>query len=224
MEEGPLIFDEIENVYCLYYEIPYSINDELDFLGLISTNNDIILDYRSGKFNSGKKDQTFIKCFSLLYTGKTEKNTDKWKNLINGILKPQRIIFVKVPSDYRNDMKKYFDKITDNGKMNDKVKDDTVEIYKSANGLNYNSGLYDSIKDFINFRKDTKETLYYLLQRIITLEKNMKNVQNKLVSNDIKTQIKNNNNIKLNNTDEDEDFDTEDDQGNGFTCSKCGKN
>ena len=73
MEEGPLIFDEIENVYCLYYEIPYSINDELDFLGLISTNNDIILDYRIGKFNSGKKDQTFIKCFTLLYTGKTEK-------------------------------------------------------------------------------------------------------------------------------------------------------
>ena len=52
------------------------------------------------------------------------------------------------------------------------------------------SGLYDNIKYFINFRKDTKETLYYLLQRIITLEKNMKNVQNKLVANDIKTHIK----------------------------------
>ena len=46
----------------------------------------------------------------------------------------------------------------------------------------------------------------------------MKAVQNKLVSNDIKTRIKNDN-IKLNNS-EDEDFD--DDEGNGFTCSKCG--
>ncbi len=53
----------------------------------------------------------------------------------------------------------------------------------------------------------------------------MKAVQNKLVSNDIKTRIKNNN-IKLNNL-EDDDFDDNDgyarqEQGNGFTCSKCG--
>ena len=175
-----------------------------------------------------KKIKHLLNAFHFYIQEKQKKNTDKWKNLINGILKPQRIIFVKVPSDYRNDMKKYFDKITDNGKMNDKVKNDTVEIYKSANGLNYNSGLYDSIKDFINFRKDTKETLYYLLQRIITLEKNMKNVQNKIVANDIKTQIKNNN-IKLDHNN-DEDFDVDanevglsEAQGNGFTCSRCGK-
>ena len=110
-------------------------------------------------------------------------------------------------------------KITTNGKINEEVKEDTVEFYTTGNGLNYNSGLYDSIKDFINFRKDTKETLYYLLQRIIALEKNMKAVQNKLVANDIKTQIKNNN-IKLDHNDDDEDSDIE---GNGFTCSRCGK-
>ena len=73
MEEGPLIFDEIENVYCLYYEIPYSINNEIEFLGLISTNNDIILDYRIGKFNSGNKDQTFIKCFHFYIQEKQKK-------------------------------------------------------------------------------------------------------------------------------------------------------
>ena len=55
MDEGPLVFDTIQNVFCLYYEIPYSINDELDFLGLISANNSTILDYRFKTFNSGKK-------------------------------------------------------------------------------------------------------------------------------------------------------------------------
>ena len=56
----------------------------------------------------------------------------------------------------------------------------------------------------------------------------MKNVQNKLVSNDIRNQIKNNN-IKLDHNSSDEDFDEDanevslsEAQGSGFTCSRCG--
>ena len=82
-----------------------------------------------------------------------------------------------------------------------------------GNGLR-NAGLYDNIKDFINFRKDTKETLYYLLQRIIALENDMKTVKNKMVSNDIRTTFKDRN---INLSDEDED-----EKGNGFMCSRCG--
>ena len=225
--EEPLISDVIDKVYCLYYEIEHSIDGRIKFLGLISTDNNTILDYRFKTFNSGNKDQPFIKCFTLLYTQTTEKDTETWKKTLKGVLNPKLIIFVKVPSDYRNDMMEYFKKITTNGKINEEVKKDIVELYMCGNGLNYNSGLYDSIKDFINFRKDTKETLYYLLQRIIALEKNMKAVQNKLVANDIKTQIKNNN-IKLDHNDDDEDFDTEGNgfanaQNNYFTCSRCGR-
>ena len=93
-------------------------------------------------------------------------------------------------------------------------------LNKNGKGL-YNAGLYDNIKEFINFRKDTKETLYYLLQRIIALEQDMKTVKNKMVSNDIRTNLRNKN-IDLNNSDE-EDFDDDDDnRGNGFMCSRCG--
>ena len=73
MDEGPLVFGTIQNVYCLYYQIPYSINDELDFLGLISTNNDIILDYRIGKFNSGKKIKHLLNAFHFYIQEKQKK-------------------------------------------------------------------------------------------------------------------------------------------------------
>jgi len=79
-------------------------------------------------------------------------------------------------------------------------------------------GIVDSIKDFINFRKDVKETEYYLLQRIIKLESEMKNVKNKLVSNDIRTNLN-----KINYQPNDNDNDDWDNEGNGFTCSRCGK-
>lgn len=90
-------------------------------------------------------------------------------------------------------------------------------------------GIVDSIKDFINFRKDVKETEYYLLQRIIKLESEMKNVKNKIVSNDIRTNLN-----KINyggNDDDNDDWDNTpnvvDGEGNGFnnhfTCSRCGK-
>ena len=85
-------------------------------------------------------------------------------------------------------------------------------------------GIVDSIKDFINFRKDVKETEYYLLQRIIKLESEMKNVKNKLVSNDIRTNL---NKINYGGNDDDNDNDDWDNEGNGFnnhfTCSRCGK-
>ena len=103
--------------------------------------------------------------------------------------------------------------------MPEVIENNVVKTFENngGNGL-YNAGLYDNIKDFINFRKDTKETLYYLLQRIIKLENDMKTLKNKMVSNDIRTNLRNNN-INLNN-DDDEDFD--DYKGNGFTCSRCG--
>lgn len=92
-------------------------------------------------------------------------------------------------------------------------------------------GIIDSIKDFINFRKDVKETEYYLLQRIIKLESEMKNVKNKIVSNDIRTNL---NKINYGGNDDDNDNDDWDNtpnvvdgEGNGFnnhfTCSRCGK-
>ena len=101
-------------------------------------------------------------------------------------MEPDSIVFIKIPNQKFE--LEYVNNIIKNKKITEEIKKDIVEVYKPTNGLG--SGLYDNIKDFINFRKDTKETLYYLLQRIITLEKNMKNVQNKLVANDIKTQIK----------------------------------
>ena len=107
--------------------------------------------------------------------------------------------------------------------MPEVIKNNVVKTFENnkGNGL-YNAGLYNNIKDFINFRKDTKETLYYLLQRIIKLENDMKTVKNKKVSNDIRTNLRNNN---INLSDEEEN----DNHGNGlayaqnnFTCSRCG--
>ncbi len=99
--------------------------------------------------------------------------------------------------------------------------------------LQQGKGLMDvieNIKDFINFRKDVKETEYYLLQRIIKLESDMKTVKNKLVSNDIRTNLnkinygaKHLNEVQPNNDDSD-DWDKEGNGfNNGFTCSRCGK-
>lgn len=85
---------------------------------------------------------------------------------------------------------------------------------------NEGNGIYDSIKDFVNFRKDTRKTLYYLLQRIIALEGDMKTVKNKMVSNDIRTNL-NNHNIKYGDSDYFNDV-RSDEGGNGFTCSRCG--
>ena len=117
--------------------------------------------------------------------------------------------------------------------------DDAFNIYTRASNLNYvddyikkhvnkkylnngGNGIFNSVKDFINFRKDTKETLYYLLQRIIALENDMKTVKGKIVSNNIRNSFKDNN-INLS---EDEDLSTnevsDDNKGNGFMCSRCG--
>ena len=90
-----------------------------------------------------------------------------------------------------------------------------------------NVGLYDTIKEFINFRKDTKETLYYLLQRIIALENDMKTVKNKIVSNNIRTTFKDRN-INLSDDEYENEYENnnvltnEVSSGNGFMCSRCG--
>ena len=107
-----------------------------------------------------------------------------------------------------------------NKQLPQSIKNNVVKTFMNdssegeGNGL-YNAGLYDNIKEFVNFRKDTKKTMYYLLQRIIALEGDMKTVKNKIVSNDIRTNLRNRN-INLSN---DEDDETE---GNGFMCSRCG--
>lgn len=133
----------------------------------------------------------------------------------------ERIFYIEYEKkEAQNDLKKQLNELDENPEhIINKIESNPKKVFynsKQGNGF-YNAGIYDSIKDFINFRKDTKETLYYLLQRIIALEKDMKTVKNKLVSNDIRTNLRDKN-IELNNED-DEDFDT---GGNGFMCSRCG--
>ena len=210
-----ILIDDTTDIYCFYREDQTRGKEErLEFRGLMWVDNEEIVRYRFRHTNS-IYDDNFNKTFLFLWRNwEYVKDTEKWKKTINQIMEPDSIVFIKIPNP-KSELE-YVNNIIKNKKITEEIKKDIVEVYKPTNGLG--SGLYDNIKDFINFRKDTKETLYYLLQRIITLEKNMKNVQNKLVANDIKTHIKNNN-IRLDHNDDDEDFDTE---GNGFTCSRCG--
>ena len=192
MDEAPLIDDTIENVYCFYSIEELSKTKYLDFKGLMITNNNYIINYKFLSLQSDNITKDLNDCFMYVYRQMKETDTKKWETIINNVLKPKAIYFVELPYAYTWRIQDYFNYITDDGKLNENITKNIkkIEFYGDGLNKNYNSRIYDSIKDFINFRKDTKETLYYLLQRIITLEKNMKNVQNKLVANDIKTHIK----------------------------------
>ena len=135
-----------------------------------------------------------------------EKQREEFNNIIYNYYPDVNIRYVEYKSD--KEVESCYDSLSHNINLSSNILKRVVAKYEKneGNGLR-KAGLYDNIKDFINFRKDTKETLYYLLQRIIALENDMKTVKNKIVSNSIRTTFKDRN-IDLNEDDYDEDADT----------------
>ena len=224
-----------KTVYLIYSIFTNFVNPKVLMVG----DYDFIDCFKYGKDEYGRQTQDFIKCYDEIFKLENkyfnENNSNKLKdkpmkqleNYVEIISKNIECDNIKLvhynPIDesiLNNDLKmmrKY-------GTVSEGIKSRVQTTYKKG-GDGLGNGIYDSIKDFVNFRKDTRKTLYYLLQRIIALEGDMKTVKNKMVSNDIRTNL-NNHNIKYGDS-EDEDFDNfndvrSDEGGNGFTCSRCG--
>ena len=212
----------IKNDYNIYVSCK-NFRDDIRFLYIrafiVADSDDEILDY-TGR-NQGPYEGKLYDCYKGI-TDLINKQTHDYKNYTP---EKQMEEINKVIRKYYQNSDIYYLIFDDD--------DDAFNIYTRASNLNYvdeyikkhvnkkylnngGNGIFNSVKDFINFRKDTKETLYYLLQRIIALESDMKTVKGKIVSNNIRNSFKDNN-INLS-----EDGDDDDNKGNGFMCSRCG--
>ena len=203
--------------------------------------NQQIIKFKTFK-KASKNAEELSGCFAEIAAANSQQCQDKARGKIKLTIQEQQQLFNNIIDQYYPKANiEYVEYLTDEDAYNayDKIKmcinlpksvdDKVVREYDApdssdseGNGLR-NAGLYDNIKEFINFRKDTKETLYYLLQRIIALENDMKTVKNKIVSNNIRTTFKDRN-INLSDEDDDEDnnANARQEQGNGFMCSRCG--
>ena len=212
----------------------------LDFQALIKSENNVPTDYSTFSDYKieyyEKRDPKLYDCFKEInkmdnkqYKDYKENKTkliidiqmEEWNKIVWKYYPNANIKYVKINST--EEVITYLNRLKTAITIPEVIEKNVIKTFENnkGNGL-YNAGLYNNIKDFINFRKDTKETLYYLLQRIIKLENDMKTVKNKIVSNDIRTNLRNNN-INLSDEEEDEN------RGNGFayaqnnfTCSRCG--
>ena len=220
-----------ETIYVIYYT--GSKTKLMLFRILLKTendgNNEQIIKYTTfGKWSGNAEELNNCRSEVALLTNEQLKQQNRlskeeqmktFNEIIYKYYPDANIKYVECNTE--EETKNCWDKITYNLNLPKTIENKVVKTFnnKSGKGL-YNAGLYDNIKEFVNFRKDTGETLHYLLQRIIALENDMKTVKNKMVSNDIRTNLRNKN-IDLNNED-DEDFDDNDNRGNGFMCSRCG--
>lgn len=211
----------IENIIRTLYVVYHKINDKIEVLELVIADNNKTVEMRETSnaiiiTSSMELDECYQQLRNLPKVLNEYNLLEQMNECVKVIRKTLRnkdideIKFVGISKDAYNTIRK---KIITGQDVPSELEYYKIKVYKNNEG----NGIYDNIKDFINFRKDTRKTLYYLLQRIITLENDMKTVKNKMVSNDIRTNL-NNHNIKYGDED-DEDFDT---SGNGFTCSRCG--
>ena len=149
MDQDEILINDESVIYCLYTED----KNILYFLGFILTEGNRITNYAVESHMTLNMNGN--RCLYELNNNDTVKDFNVWTKIFNTAFKPDIINYVKIPKDYENNVYEFCKESLTKKEIDENIKHCISKTIKNGNGLKYN----------------TNKSIFYLLQRIITLEK-----------------------------------------------------